>query len=247
MKISKTFKKFAAILMAVAMLFGIPGTGITAKADNSPVNMYYLDIISEWRGSTQYTVYIQIDANSAYKKDVYLHYNAGNNNWKDEQAGFVTKTDNNTKEIWAATVTTSDPDGEYAIKYVGDGKTYWDNNNGKNYNKNILLGVANVMVIRPYRQPASNYKITVAVKNIGFAKKVQLKYSLNNWASYKLADLSYEGPAEGQNFEYWSITLNLSESELNNIQYCVSYTVNGQTYWDSNFGRNFNSSFYRPL
>ncbi|MDE6233655.1 MAG: hypothetical protein K2M60_09975 [Lachnospiraceae bacterium] len=247
MKMSKTFKKFAAMVMAFAMLLGIPGAGITAKADNSPVNMYYIDIISERYGSTTYTVYIQIDANSAYRKDVFVHYNAGNGIWENQQAGFVTKTDYDTKEIWAATVTTSDPNAEYTIKYVGDGKVYWDNNNGKNYNKTDILGVANIAVIRPYRQDPANYKITAAVKNIGFAKEVKVKYTTDNWANSKWADLSYEGPSDGKNYEYWSVTLNLNESDMSGFQFCVSYTVNGQTYWDSNFGRNFNSTFYRPI
>ena len=247
MKMNKTFKKLAAMIMAFAMLLGIPGTNITAKADYNPVNMYYLDIISEKYGATTYTVYIQVDANSAYKKAVFLHYNAGNDQWKDQQAGFVTKIDNNSKEIWAATVTTNDPNGEYVIKYEGDGKVYWDNNGGKNYNKTDLLGVANVMVLRGERQTASNYKITAVVKNIGFAKQVKVKYTTNNWASYKWADMSYEGPSDGKNYEFWSTELHLSESDMSGFQFCVSYTVNGQTYWDSNFGRNFNSSFYRPI
>lgn len=251
MKISKTFKKISAVIMAFAMLVGVAGGfggEITAKASTNPVKMYYCDpIIKEWRGYRQYDVYIQIEAGSAATKEVYVHHGTGDSEWQDTQASFVTKLDANT-EIWKATVSGRENAGtEYAIKYIGDGKTYWDNNNGNNYTIHDILGQANVKAERLSSQTASNYYIQAVVKNLAYNKVVKVRYTLDNWASYQDVNLSYRSSITGTNMERWGVTLNLNESNLDSFHYCISYEVNGQTYWDNNCGANYDRSFYRPL
>lgn len=243
MKIRKTLVKLTAIAITLVILSGML---ITSKADYNPVNMYYCDNVINWRGSLQFNVYVQIDAGSAANKQVFIHYNAGDEGWKDQNASYLTTIDGN-KEIWVANVSGFAISGEYAIKYIGDGNTYWDNNNGKNYTNDDILGVANVEAIRAHYQTPNNYNIYAVVKNIGYAKKVTVRYTQDNWASYKDADLSYYLTPNGKDFEYWKCTLNLDENKMNDFQYCIRYEVNGQTYWDNNFGRNYNQSFYSPL
>lgn len=246
MKIKKTLRKLSAFVLVFVMLLGIQGNKITSKANYSPVNMYYCDNIYYWRGSTQFTVYVQIDAGSASDRQVFIHYKTANEEWKDEKASYLTTIDGN-KEIWAATVSGFGISGEYAIKYIGNGITYWDNNNGKNYTNNDILGTANVEAIREHYQTPNYYNVCAAVKNIGYAKKVTVRYTQDNWASYKDVDLSYYSTPDGKDFEYWKCTLNLDENKMDDFQFCIRYEVNGQTYWDNNFGRNYNRSFYRPL
>lgn len=246
MKLNKTIKKITAIALIFAMLLGIQGNKITAKADSSPVNMYYCDdYIIGWRGFTQFYVYIQIDADSASDKQVYIHYNAEDDEWKDTTASYLTTIDN--KEIWVGCVSGFSISGEYAIKYVGNGITYWDNNNGNNYTYNDILGAANVKAIRLHYNTPDNYKVCVAVKNIAYNKKVTVRYTEDNWASYKDVDLNYDYTPDGKDFEYWTTTLNLDENKMDNFYFCIRYEVNGQTYWDNNFGANYGRSFYRPL
>lgn len=249
MKIGKITKKITAMIMVFAMLLGtsgILGMKVTANASDNPVKMYYCDQVVSWRGSSQYIVYIQVNASSAANKSVYVHYNAGSNEWKDETATYVTKLDNNT-EIWKATVSGFGITGDYAIKYVGDGHTYWDNNNGNNYSSYDILGQANVIVDRLSYQSAQNYTINAVVKNLTYNKIIKVRYTQDNWATYQDAALSYSSPYYNTDYETWSVTLNLDENKMDSFQYCVSYEVNGQTYWDNNFGANYNRNHYLPL
>ena len=248
MKISKTFKKISAIIMVFAMLVGITGgfSGkITAQASSNPVKMYYCDVELTWRGAVQYTVYIQIDASSAATKAVYVHHSTQDTeaDWQDEAATFVTKLDANT-EIWRATVSGFGV-SEYAIKYVGDGQTYWDNNNGNNYTCDDILGEANVKMERLSYQTPSYFKVQAVVKNLAYAKVVKVRYTQDNWATYQDAYLSYDSEITGTNTERWSTTLNLDENKMDSFHYCVCYQVNGQTYWDNNFGENYDQNFHK--
>lgn len=243
MKARKTLKKLSAIIMAFVMLFGAFGGNITAKASNSPVKMYYCDHVINWRGSIQYIVYIQIDARSAVNKAVYVHYGSNSSGWRDIPATFVDKIDDNT-EIWKATISGS---GEYAIKYIGDGQTYWDNNNGNNYTYDDILGAANIIVERLTYQSGGSFTVQVIVKNLSYDKVVGLRYTLDNWATFSDMNLRYLSSIPDTDLERWSITLNLPESLMDSFQYCVYYQVNGLTYWDNNFGANYDRSYYKPL
>lgn len=166
MKLSKTLKRFSAIIMAFAMMFGVLGmTGgtLTAKAASSPVKMYCFDNYINWHGYREFNIYIQVDANSASSKAVYVHYDDGSDEWADEAATYVTNLDDNT-EIWKAHLSGFGLSTEYAIKYVGDGQVYWDNNNGSNYTSIDILGEANISAERLSYQSTSSYNIQAIVK-----------------------------------------------------------------------------------
>jgi len=49
-----------------------------------------------------------------------------------------------------------------------------------------------------------------------------------------------------ENIELWEVTLNLDKNKMDSFQFCVSYEVNGNTYWDNNFGANYNKNYYIP-
>lgn len=245
MKVRKKIKKLSAVIMTFAMLFGLLpmlGCGITAKADYNPVKMYSVDITLSRVGVTTRNIYIQVDAGSAANKAVYVHYESYKlGEWQDAQASFVTKLDDNT-EIWKATISGLEA-GQFAIKYVGDGQVYWDNNNGNNYTYNDILGTANVSAQR-LKSAQNGYYLSVAVKNLAYNKVVRVRYTFDNWATYQDADLTYSSPITGTDSELWSTTLSTSGSS-GGFQFCVYYQVNGQTYWDNNFGSNYDSSYYR--
>lgn len=245
MKIGKNIRKLSAVIMTFAMLFGILpmlGCGITAKADYNPVKMYSVDTTLSRVGVTTRNIYIQVDAGSGANKAVYVHYEAYNlGEWQDAQASFVTKLDDNT-EIWMATISGLES-GQFAIKYVGDGQVYWDNNNGNNYSANDILGTAVVSAQR-LRRYTDCYYLRVAVKNLAYNKVVRVRYTTNNWQTYQDIDLTYSSSISETNSEYWSTNLCLPAS-TSGFQFCIYYQVNGQTYWDNNFGFNYDSTYYR--
>lgn len=240
MKLGKTMKKLSSLIMVLAMIFsvvGFCGNDITAKAASNPVKMYSSEITFSRVGITGYNVYIQVDANSASNKEVYVHHSTSNAGWVDTEATFVTKLDSNT-EIWKASIMGCESE-DYVVKYVGDGVTYWDNNNGKNYRACDAVQGNAVKVV-----PANYYQgIRVVVKNLAYHKDVKIRYTNDNWATYKEANLEYSASNPDGSLELW--TLKLGEAQLDTTQYCVSYTVNGTTYWDNNFGANYDRLFYR--
>lgn len=240
MKLGKTMKKLSALIMAFAMILsvaGFCGNDITAKAASNPVKMYSSELTFNYRGILNYNVYIQIEAGSAFNKKVYVHHSTYDKGWVDTEATYVTKLDNNT-EIWKASVAGIAVD-EFVIKYVGDGVTYWDNNNGNNY---YACDSVNVPAVKAVPMDASS-GIRVVVKNLAYNKTVKVRYTTDNWATYKDANLNYYASNTDGSMELW--TLKLSEAQSDEFQYCISYTVNGTTYWDNNFGMNYDRLFYR--
>ncbi|MDE6314733.1 MAG: CBM21 domain-containing protein [Lachnospiraceae bacterium] len=246
-KTYRIFKKLSSVIMVFALLFGlltVSSNTITAKAADSPVKMYSCDGETIYHAINTYTVYIQIEASSAGNKAVAIHYRTYENKWCDENATFFTKLNSET-EIWKAEVTGPQLT-EYAIKYVGDGVTYWDNNNGNNYQFSQPLGVANILALRYCYKTAENYKIYAAVKNLAYSKVVKVRYTEDNWATYQDVALQYDYSLATNNTEIWTTTLKLDPNKIDQFHYCLSYEVNGQTYWDNNFGANYGYYYYSP-
>lgn len=87
---------------------------------------------------------------------------------------------------------------------------------------------------------------SIAVKNLGYEKKVTLHYTQDgvNWsdsdASYSKAD-----PNDSE-YDIWTFAI-LSPSSP--ITFTIKYEVNGQTYWDNNNGNDYslNSSTHAVL
>ena len=81
---------------------------------------------------------------------------------------------------------------------------------------------------------------SIAVKNLGYEKKVTLHYTQDgvNWsdsdASYSKAD-----PNDSE-YDIWTFAI-LSPSSP--ITFTIKYEVNGQTYWDNNNGKNYSLNF----
>lgn len=245
MKYNKILKRVSAIFLVSLMVLNfchVPGGEITANAAGSPVKQYYCDHVGSSRGYIRYDVYIQIDANNAGSKEVYVHYSAADEGWKDQEASFVCKSDNGT-EIWKAVIGGNGIGEEYVIKYVKNGQIYWDNNNGNNYLTKDILGQANVKAERIPYSSSSSYKIQAVVRNLAYNKVVKVRYTQDNWATYKEKELSFHSSIDETDLERWNTTLSLDADKMDEFQYCISYQVNGQTYWDNNFGENYDRSF----
>lgn len=242
----KLLKKVSAIALAICMLCGLAVTASSptvAKADSAPVQLYYLDNQGGRYGMTNYTVYVQINSNARHK-EVWLHYCSNGSDWTDKQGGYVTTLQDGS-EIWKISV-----DGAYGIlytiKFVGDGQVYWANNNGKNFTEKDVLGTANIKVGRISTSETLNGTVinfSVIVKNIGFAKNVGIRYTDNNWASYKNVELNYSGPVEGTNNELWTGSVTIDTNKKSAFKFSGFYKVNGNEYWDNNFGSNYDINY----
>lgn len=242
----KLLKRVSAIALTICMLFSLVVTtnsSIVAKADSVPVQLYYLDNQGGRYGMSNYTVYVQINSNAS-NKAVWVHYCQGGSDWMDKQGGYVTTLPDGS-EIWKVTV-----EGAYGIlytiKFIGDGQVYWANNNGNNFTGDDVLGTANIKVGRISTSETINGTVinfSVTVKNLGFAKNVGIRYTDDNWASYKQVELKYDHSISGTNNEVWTGSITIDPNKKNAFQFCGFYTVNGNTYWDNNFGANYDINY----
>lgn len=243
----KLLRRISAIVLTICVLFNLVATtnnAIVAKADGKTVELYYLDGYGGRYGMSKYTVYVKVNSNAQHK-EVYLHYyNQNGSKWEDKAGSYVTTLPDGS-EIWE--VTPGNAYGTlYAIKFVGDGQVYWDNNNGNDFTNQNVLGCANIK-LRRIRTNESLNKITISleavVKNIAFQKVVGVRYTDDNWASYKDVDLKYSDSIEGTNNERWTGTIEIDSSKKSSFHFCGYYTVSGDTYWDNNFGKNYNINY----
>ena len=242
-RVRNAIKKISSVIMVFALLLGmltVSGNTITAKASESPVKLYSLEGQTVYHGISGYNVYIQIESGSAANKSVSIQYSNGST-WSETNATFYTNLNSET-EIWRATLSGAGLT-EFKIKYVGDNITYWDNNGNTRQFSNPL-GEANVQALRTGCKVYSCYDIYAAIKNIAYTKEVKVRYTQNNWATYQEANLQYDHTITGTDTEIWKTTLSLDSDQMGNFQYCISYQVNGQTYWDNNFGANYDSSYH---
>jgi hypothetical protein len=213
--------------------------------------------------SRQYVVEV---ANLGYNKVVVIHQELNDLQWEDVTLFYSFTTSTGT-EIWkgsltktvfaSSTPTLSQFGDKIAVKYLVNGQTYWDNNNNQNYtilNTNrqenssflYLSNEFNIFNTTPNTIPLySNFdlsylNIAADVRNLGFVKDVKVVYTTNNWVTSSTAPLSFnsiENNNATTDYELWIASVIIPKTDK--VTYALSYTVNGQTYWDNNFGKNY--------
>ena len=147
-------------------------------------------------------------------------------------------------KIWRAEFTSTKT--KYAIKFVADGREYWDNNNGKDYNGSETIGVA---PIAPQRNASGFYNtfyfhIQAVLQNYAYHKEVFVRYTRDNWNTYKDQPLGYNNTRDdGTELWYTVLTVNYNESFGEGFEYAICYRVNGKEYWANNFGANYDAYF----
>lgn len=191
-----------------------------------------------------------------FNEKVIIHYSYGGN-WEQVKAEFI-GLNQQQQQIWKFETPEIKPSfhyykftSEFAINYQKDGKSYWDNNNGENYflrmtnvpnfsNRPYILGSLNLLLKQSnYHQykGQANLRGEVIVKNLAYNKDIQIVYTTDNWATKQQVVANYYTNYDN-NLETWGFMIrNLApDSE---IKYRIKYTVNGSTYWDDNFGRDY--------
>jgi hypothetical protein len=207
-------------------------------------------------------------ANLGYQKQVAAYIKKSDGSWVDFPLNYL-RSGNNNQEIWGIDFNNySWPDTgdnvEFAIKYSVNGQTYWDNNNWANYkmpkNAGSLLGngvnvyYGNAYDINVYAGQTT-WGNSVTVRNIGYTKDVKVIYSTDGWQTTKVATATFNPyywsssyyfgltNPNSLGFEEWSFSIDFGSATQ--VEYAFSYSVNGQTYWDNNQGRNYLSRIYR--
>lgn len=213
-------------------------TGTTASAATGTVKMYSTETYFCKYGITGTYVYVQTKDNAA-NQQVTVHYNyLKGQEWRDSDAEYFTTLSDGSK-LWKAYITSYNT--EYAIKYVADGVTTWDNNNGKNY-KSEALGTAPITVNRSGLIYLPNQTIYATLQNYAYHKDVKVRYTVDNWASYKDIPMHYVSTNENGT-ENWTANIQENTFDTTGFAYCVSYTVNGTTFWANNFNQNYNALY----
>ena len=201
-------------------------------------------------------------ANIAFQKDVALHYRQPNGTWTERALNWQSNSGDydlfggNFSDI----VTT-----EFVIRYAAGGQTFWDNNDSTNYHVDSgqpnVVGersvVLNQATARRGTEAGGGFVFTTSwtegeiyVQNRSFNKRVGIRLTANNWATFLDTDATFSGTvtvATGTSeVEIWKFKtgeFNLDESTPD-FRFAIYYQDidSGEWFWDNNFGRDYTLS-----
>lgn len=238
-KFSRAISGALACIMLVTTMVCSSAPIASAASVDPQVQLYYAQKnLIYGKNNIQYEGRVAVKKTDGPKK-VVVHYTLDGVNWQDLSSRFE-KIDPNDQqyEVWEFNLLASTVPLTFAIRYDVNGQTYWDNNDGNNYclssNVPVVLGKSALRVV--YTN-GFNPDELLYLKNLGYEKNVTIYYTTDNWCTTKCAQSQYV-QAVGNNVEEWTIPFSISHGG-SNVQYCVSYTVNGTTYIDNNFGVNY--------
>ena len=258
--ISRIMCMAVSLCMAIGLIAGI--FPFAASADAPQVQLYSaqtkFDTIYNSDGTFSQYFYIEgyvcIESSSATQA-VTLHYSRSGGSWTDVLATYVCN-DPDGYEVWYFKSTPYlgrengnphyvDIDWDFCLKYVINGTTYWDSNGGNNYNLRFSEVMAtpvpyvlnkSAIAQKDATHAGTVFSGSVVLKNLAYSKNVIVRYTTNNWATYTDVSLSYSASHSG-NLETWNFSASIPSGAT--VKYCYCYTVNGVSYWDNNFGRNY--------
>jgi hypothetical protein len=85
--------------------------------------------------------------------------------------------------------------------------------------------------------------VTAEVDDLGFEKRVGIRYSTDNWTTCRDSDgawSSHDIAAQTDRFVIYSEPILAS---VDSIEYAIYYEVKGATFWDNNQGLNYSIRF----
>ena len=199
---------------------------------------------------TNFSIFVQ---NLAYAKQVQiLAHERDGGAWTFFPASYSLSVPGN-GEIWIAHLGDT-PVDQFVVQYQVLGATYWDNNSGYNYALQVDAaegtdGVGTALLTTSVQSvgfdldAAGNLTVDILVQNLAYAKQVAIVYSTDNWATFHNVFGAWQqsyppfGQAHQVNAELW--TLSAFVGAGNHGQFAVFYDVNGNRFWDNNFGSNY--------
>lgn len=248
MKISKKILNFIMSIFVLATTFTF-ANAFPSKvfADElPPVQLYYSASVSDSAELGHCVGYIAVK-NLGYDKKVTVHYNtpASSTVWSDIDATYVGTNASDGYEIWRfETPTTYSLDGlgdiQYAIRYEVNGQTYWDNNNGKNYQTNDFTASRPhvISTVKSYENNQQFLNVYIGTKKSVSPDAVRLRYTEDNWATYSDVDaVSTNEVFYNYDTNCWVAKIPISSGKQ--VQFSAYYELNGNQYWDNNLGSNY--------
>lgn len=233
---SRIFCVLMSLCMAVSAIFCFPF--IKANADTEPnVKLYYAQKgVPNAASNAGYSGCIAV-RNLGYQKNVTVHYTDNGSTQHDVSTQYLKNDpENSDYDVWQFDLFEPSSSLTFAIKYEVNGETYWDNNGGKNYTVSltepIVLSKCVLKTTQTYK--TSQSPMYIYLKNLSYQKTVTVRYTMDNWSTYKSANATYERSLSGNDVEQWNLPANLPHGT--NVKYEVRCTMNGVTYIDNNFG-----------
>lgn len=90
----------------------------------------------------------------------------------------------------------------------------------------------------------------VLVKNYSFSKQVFIRYTTNDWGTYKEIGCNYLMSSQGDHSDKFNFTLYIEPSTFANcassrLFFAIRYETNGEVYWDNNGGKDYCLNYYQ--
>ena len=86
---------------------------------------------------------------------------------------------------------------------------------------------------------------TVRVTNISFAKEVTVRFTLDDWKSYRDIWADYfSSSMDGKTDKFWfRIAVPVDSPVDQEIKFAIRYCIGGREFWDNNLNRNYKIQF----
>jgi Carbohydrate/starch-binding module (family 21) len=199
--------------------------------------------------------------NLGFAKDVSVHYTPDNVTWKDDPLAWTAPSFGD-YDLFTGTV--NEQVEQFVIRYDVNGQTFWDNNDGQNYNfiSNLATVGGNVVLnkatARQGSEAGGGFVFTtswlegeILVNNFGFSKSVGIVITVDggvNWTATQAtfsgnntADGKFVGPAEVWTFKTPEFNLNPASDEFFFAAFYQDL-ASSREFWDNNFGQNYQLS-----
>lgn len=239
--------------LTLALLLLGPGT---AQAQEPNVRLAYAKLQSVCGNTFCNLLVGTVEVkNLAYEKQVAIAYTTGDGQWAEVAAGYVAPADNGYESWFFAKELPMGATARFAVRYTVSGQTYWDNNGGGDYHlggtaPTFVLGSAALKLdTASYQSSRGGFFVTgyVVLKNLGTVKDVKVVSTQNDWATVQEKAATYREPQANSNGaeERWlfSIPVSAPTTTLPTVRFALRYTVDGVTYWDNNFARNYSLNY----
>ncbi|WP_273321137.1 carbohydrate-binding protein [Vallitalea guaymasensis] len=252
----KYFRNLLTCIICLILAFNVGSLSISAQTTNDNVQLYSAKLETGsvsgdmMIGNVYYSTGIIHIKDLGVSKNVSVHYTYNGNDWFDQPAVYV-KTLSDGSQVWRYRTPNQRFMGcrytkcncKFAVKYEVGGNTYWDNNNGNDYfiergkdsyYSPIVLSKSVLTLDNIWCLSGNKHSLNICLMNLGYDKTVKVRYSNDNWQSYKESLASYKN-TNANGIENWTTIIDVEED----FEFCIGYTVNGVTYWDNNFELNY--------
>ncbi|KAJ3301019.1 hypothetical protein HDU76_005885, partial [Blyttiomyces sp. JEL0837] len=187
-------------------------------------------------GSFSASIWVQ---NLAFDKVIQIFYQDFNGVWATTNfvnAGYSSSTSSGGYEIWnvnAQNVANIGSGSQFYVKATMKGNSYYDNNSSSNYN--IFVPIQ----LKQFSCSNGRANGQILVQNIASNKTIFAIFSTpsGSWTNSSNPAATYSGSKANNGYELWNF--NGAVADVGS-QFFLQYTVNGQTYYDSNGGPQYN-------